>query len=264
MKIKVVSIIVCLALIVLSLVSCAANNTGIKGEDDLKNRKIGVIESTKSDVFAGKYTDSGCEIIKYPSYIGLEKALEAGEIDCAVVDENLAKTRIKQGAQIEIASEPLGQDTLTFSTVKSKRVYNVMLNKALEALSASGKIYEIVNAYLEDPNYVYDYADSAERSNGSFTVVLDPSQVPYVFAQDESREMPGGIGLALIDAICEHLGCAYTLLPLSGSSLEASLRMGIADFAMGSFDLENGEEGFEELQETMPILTYNHVIVIKK
>ncbi len=263
MKIKVVSIILCLALIILSLASCSANSTGIKSEEDLKNLIIGVIESTKSDVFASKYTESGCEILKYSSYVTLEQALATGEIDCAVLDENHAKARIKKGADIKIVAKPLGQDTLTFATAKSKKIYNIMLNKALEALTAEGKVDEIVNAYLEDNDYVYKFAENVDGSNGSFTIALDPTQTPYVFPADESHEMPGGISLALIDTICEHLGCSYTLVPLSGSSLAPSLRMGMADFAIGSFDLENGGD-FEELQESNPILTYNHVIVIKK
>ena len=264
MKIKVVSIIVCLVLIILSLSSCNTNSTGINSEDDLRNLKIGVIESTKSDVFANKYTQNGCEILKYSSYIGLEEALGTGEIDCAILDENHANARIKSGADIKITAQPLGQDTLTFTTVKSKKIYNIMLNKALEELVADGKVEEIVTAYLEDDDYVYKFAENVDSSNGSFTIALDPTQTPYVFSADESHDMPGGISLALIDIICERLGCSYTLLPLSGSSLASSLRMGIADFAIGSFDLENVGGDFEEIQESTPILTYNHVIVIKK
>lgn len=265
MKIKVVSIIVCIALILVSLASCNSSASKIKAEEDLKNKKIGVIASTKSDVFASKYTQNGCEILKYSSYIGLEKALEAGEIDCAVMDENTAKARAKQGAEIKIVEQAIGQDTLTFVTAESKRVYNVMLNKALESLTADGTIDEIINAYLEDNNYVYEYAENTDESNGSFTIVIDPAQVPYVFPSDETREKPGGINLALIDAICSSLGCGYTLLPLSGESLASSLRMGIADFAIGSFDLENtDQEGVELLMESTPVLTYNHVIVTKK
>lgn len=257
-------ILACLMLVTVCFAACGTTPADINSEEDLKNVKIGVIDGSKSEALAQKYVENGCETVKFDSRNGIVEAFEAGEIDCTILDENLAKLLVKENDTLEIRGEALGEDTLTFSMPKSKKVYTIMLNKALAALKKDGTFDEIVNGYLSDPEYVYDFAEELDNSNGSFTISLDPGVYPYVFPADESHEIPRGIALALIDAICKYLGCDYTLLPVTSSSLASTLMMGLADFSVGSYDIPTKEAAGVEIVETDPILTYNHVIVVKK
>ncbi len=264
MKMKIISTVLCLVLVLISLASCNFTGSPIKSEADLVNKKIGVIEGSETGAFAEKYTENGCEILKYSSYISLEEAFAQGKIDCAILDENFAKARASVNNTLEILPGTLGEGTYSFAAVKSKKVYNVMLNKALDVLIEDGTVDNIVNGYLNDYEYEYDFAQESDGSNGSFTIAIDPGAVPYVFPADESHENPRGISIALVDALCSSLGIEYTYLTVASTSLADALRMGVADFAIGAFDFKNDVEGNEEILQSTVLLTYNHVIVVKK
>lgn len=267
MKKRLTALLLCFLMICTSFVACDNKEeakTGILGESDLTNVKIGVIDCSKSEAFVQKYKENGCEIIELESRVEILKAFANGEIDCAIMDENHAKQLISETPELELRGEALGEDTLTFSVLKSNKVYKIMLDKALAALKADGTVDAIVNGYLNDPDYEYEFADKLDASNGSFMISIDSSMYPYVFPAEDEYDRPDGIALALIDAMCEYLGCDYSLATITTSSLSSSLRMGFSDFAIGSYALENMAGYEDDIVETEPILTYNHVIVVKK
>ena len=228
------------------------------------NKKIGVVEGSKSDTYAQKYVEKGCEIIKYNSRIDMIKAFDANEIDCAVVDKNHADVLAREYDTLEVLPDVLGEDSFAFYMLESKRVYTIMLNKALAALKENGTVDEIVNGYLSDPEYEYEFASEHDTSNGTFNISLDPSMYPYVYAADEEHPMPRGIAIALVDAICEYLGCGYTFMPVTTLSLNSTLYLGTADFSIGTFTPLTAEASGMAIVESDPIMTYSHAIVVKK
>ncbi len=264
MKTKIISLLLCIVLLCLSLVSCTQTAHEISGESDLVNLKIGVIESSTSDRVSQKYAENGCEILKYSSVNKLRAALESKEITCAIIDENIANAIIKEDNSFEIKGEPLAQDSIAFCATNDKKFYRVLFNKALAELKESGKLDEIINGYLSDPDYKYEYVTEGEANNGTITIALDSTLIPYVYPRDEKHEIPEGIYLALIDSLCASIGFKYSFATLTTSSLAGALRMGLADLAIGSFDLANPTSGTDTIEQTDPILSFNHIILVKK
>ena len=264
MKTKIISLFLVVTLLCLSLAACSQKVTEISGEDDLKNIKIGVIEASTSDIIAQKYTETGCEILKYTSVNKLRAALSNKEIECAIIDENIANAIIREDSTFEIKGEPLAQDNITFAATKDKKFYRILFNKALTELKESGKLDEIVNGYLNNPDYKYEYLTEGEANNGTITIALDSTLIPYVYPADETREVPEGIYLALLDSLCGSIGFKCSFATLTISSLSGALRMGLADLALGSFDLDNTSQDIYAIEQTDPILSFNHVIMIKK
>ncbi len=263
-RIRVVSLLVCLVLVLTALCSCTASNSQIESEADLVNKSIGVIKGSKSAAFAQVYTEAGCEIIEYNSRIDMIKAFDASEIDCAVVDKNHADALAKENEGFKVLDVTADEESYAFYMLDNKRVYTIMLNKALEELRENGVLDEIIKGYLSDPGYEYDFAQEVDDSNGSFTISIDPSSYPYVYAADEVHRMPRGIAIAIVDAVCEHLGCGYTFLPVTTGSLGSTLYMGTADFSIGSFVPASYEGLGMSVIESDPIMTYTHAIVAKK
>lgn len=266
MKKRIVAIILCLVLIIIVISGCgpkATAGTEIMSENDLKNMKVGVIAGSKSELYAQKYTENGCEIIALSSRTEISESLANGEIDCAVMDENHARQFVAHNDFCEIKSEPFGEEAIAFSMLQSNKVYQIMLNKAIAALRADGTLDAIVEGYLNDPTgYNYEFSEKLDNGNGSFSIAIDPSMYPYVFPVDETHSEPFGIELAVIDAVCRYIGCDYSLLTLTTLSLSTALRVELADFAIGSYNPQN--EYGEAIVETEPILTYGYVIVVKK
>ncbi|MBQ4137681.1 MAG: transporter substrate-binding domain-containing protein, partial [Clostridia bacterium] len=222
-KLKLVSLLLCLVLMICTLASCAQTPSEITCEDDLISKKIGVIRGSKSDEYSRKFTENGCEIIGFKSRLDMVKAFDAGEIDCAIMDENHAKEVVRENTNLKVLESVSEQkDSFGFYMLEAKRVYTIMLNKALAELKENGKLDEIVNGYLNDPEYEYDFPESFDTSNGFFKISLDPSLYPYVYAADEDHVMPYGIAIAVIDAVCEHLGCGYELVPVTSNSLNST------------------------------------------
>lgn len=263
MKTRSLALFLCLIILALSLASCDTKKAEIASVEDLKDKVIGVIEGSKSEQLVESYTENGCEIKPYSSRVEIVAAFESDEIDCAILDEYHAEAFVRDYGTYELLEDRLGEgDTFSFTTLASKKVYTIMLNKALSALRENGKLDSIVNGYLSDPEYKYEFAEELDNSNGTFTVSLDSSLYPYTYPADETHTDPRGIALAIIDAVCEHLGCDYVLLPTTTASLSSTLVLGVADFSIGSYFFP--EIQGMEIVETEPILTYKHAIVIKK
>ena len=263
-RLRLVSLLLCIALLVCALASCAQTPSEITGEDDLKNKKIGVVRGSESDTYSRKFIENGCEIIGYKSRLDMVKAFDADEIDCAIMDENHAKVLVSENDSLRVLENVSEQkESFGFYMLEAKRVYTIMLNKALAELKSNGTLDEIVNGYLSDPGYKYEFSEELDDSNGSFTISLDASLYPYVYAADKDHELPYGIALAVIDALCKHLGCGYTLYPVTTNSLNSTLHLGTADFAIGSFTPVHSASGAKVVKSD-PILTYSHAIVVKK
>lgn len=261
--VRTIAIVLCLMFVMTALSSCVGGSSSIESEDDLKNVKIGVIDGSKGVDLANTYAERNCEIIRYDSRVELKEAFENDEIDCALLDENHAAAFVSDNDGYKLLDDRIGdEENYAFSTLATKKVYKIMLNKALATLREDGTLDSIVNGYLNDPEYVYEFATELDNSNGSFTIALDPSLYPYVYPADETHDMPRGIELAVIDAVCRYLGCDYTLITPTTSSLASTLITGIADFAIGSYILPTVED--LEIVETDPVLTYRHAIVTKK
>ncbi len=270
MKRKVILMLLCLIFVCQAFVACAyekpaasENSKEILTESDLAGKNVGVIAGSKSSMNTEKYTVNGTVIVPFESSANIADALDSGEIEYAILDENHAKEFVKKNASYEICSEAFGEDAVAFSMLESNKVYSIMLQKALSALKADGTIDAIVDGYLNDPEYKYDFTKPLDNGNGTFIIAIDSSMYPYVVPYDVEHDgLPYGIELAIIDAVCRYVGCDYVLQTLTTESLPGALKMEIADFAIGSYDPLNGYG--ENIIESAPLFTYAYVIVGKK
>lgn len=256
---KIISLVLCVVML-LTLVSCS----GQLGKDDLKNKNIGVIRGSQSIPIAKVFSEEqGCTLTAFYNPDEFDKAFDSGTIDCAILDRNIANSFVKEYTGYTVSQDSVGEGHLTFSTLETKKIYKIMLDKALAALKEDGTLDEIVNGYLSDEAYEYELSKERDNSNGEFIIALDTEFLPYT--TDDGLNITGGLAVAVIDAVCVYLGCDYTILPITTSSMATALRTGTADFTVGSFD-DQMNEYFKDtpIIESEPILTYDYAIVSKK
>ncbi len=254
--------IIALVLCVVMLVSLAACSSSIDSKDDLNNVTIGLIHSSKAVIDLEKYkTENGCSLIGFYSLSDLNEGFALGTIDCAVIDRNIANAFAEAYPGYSVSKESFGEGAVTFSALESKKVYSIMLDKALTALKEDGTIDKIVDGYLKDKSLKYTHK-KLDNSNGEFIIAIDPNLTPYF--ENDGLNVSGGPMLEILDAVCEYLGCDYTIIPVKTSDMTATLVNGKADFALGDFDSRITElAGLKPLVETKPVITFDYAIISK-
>ena len=255
--------IVALALCAVMLLSLAACSGKVMSKDDFNNITIGLIHSSKAVIELEKYVkENGCELLGFNSLSDLNEGLSLGAINCAVIDRNIADAFTAAYPGYSISSEAFGEGAVTFAALESKKVYTIMLDKAIAALKEDGTIDKIFDKYFKDKNHEYTHK-KLDNSNGEFIIAIDPNLAPYF--DNDGLNISGGPLLEILDAVCEYLGCDYTLLPVKTSDMTMTLINGNADFAIGDFDSGITElVGLRPILETKPVIAFDYVIVSKK
>lgn len=262
MKKRTTSLLLCLALLFVfaAFSACSGNGSGISSSADLKNKKIGAIQGTAAYETAKSFVKNGCELIPYSGSDELNTALALGAVDCVITDNYSAKKLAANDTSLKVLDEVLDESELVFNALKSKKVYIIMLNKAIAALKENGTLDRIIDAYVNDSGEKFDFSTAPDDSNGTFTIALSSGLAPFAVKTDS--DTLDGVEPAYIYELCKQLGCGYMVADISATMINEALRGGLCDFALGSYDIANAVN-VEEIMSTDPILTLEHVIVTK-
>lgn len=123
--------------------------SAIKTVDDLKGKKIGVQTGTTGD---SKCTgDYGQENVKqYANGPLAVAALQKGQIDCVVIDQQPAKAYVASASGLKILDTAYADENYAIAVSKDNTELLNNMNKALSELKAAGKIDEIVGKYIKE------------------------------------------------------------------------------------------------------------------
>ncbi len=253
---RIIALILCTVML-FALASCGGKT--IESKEDLSNLNIGMIKNSKStDTLSSYHTDKNCDFVEYPTLSGIDNAFTLKEIDCAILDRNIANSFASAYPGYTVLDDSVGEGAVTFAT--TSKIYKIMLDKTLTTLKENGTIDSILNSYFKDKNYKYTPKE-LDDSNGDFLIALDVELTPY--CENDGTYVTGGVALSILDAICEYLGCNYTVLPATTAEIAKALKTGTADFALGDFITSTTNET-NELLETEPVITFDYAIVTKK
>ena len=253
---RIISLVLC-GVMLFSLAACGSKT--VTSKDDLNDLNIGMVENSKStDLLSSYHTDNNCDFVEYPTLAGIESAFALEEIDCAVLDRNVANSFVQKYTGYTVLEDSLGEGAITFAT--TSKIYKIMLDKTLTALKEDGTIDSIVNSYFKDKNYKYAPKE-LDDSNGDFLIAVDVELTPY--CENDGTYVTGGVAISILDAVCEYLGCNYTLFPATTSEIAKAIKNGTVDFALGDF-ITSTTNPTNEVFETDPVITFDYAIVTKK
>ena len=258
---KIISLILC-AVMLLSVTACSGRT--VSSKDELANLDIGIIlGSGISPELEYYYEEKNCEVFGYYTLADIQTAFKNGTIDCAVLDNNVANSFVETYSGYTASTEAVGEGKIEFVLSESKKAYQLMLDKAIDALTADGTIDGIVNGYFKDKNYKYT-PKNLDNSNGEFKIALDTPITPY--CENDGLNVTGGPALAILDAVCEYLGCSYKFVPTKTSDFASKLKNGTVDFALGDLHDEvlKDENAKQTILKTKPVIEFDYVIVSKK
>ena len=124
-----------------------AEGSEIASIDDLAGKKIGVQTGTTGDIYcAGDYGEDA--VARYDNGALAVQALQNGQVDCVVIDNEPAKAFVEANEGLKILETEYAVENYAAAIAKDNAELLEAFNAALAELKAEGKIDEIVGKYI--------------------------------------------------------------------------------------------------------------------
>ena len=120
----------------------------IKAIDDLEGKKIGVQTGTTGDIYcADDYGEDA--VARYDNGALAVAALQNGQVDCVVIDNEPAKAFVEANDGLKILETEYITENYAAAIAKENTDLLEKFNTALAELKAEGKIDEIIGKYIK-------------------------------------------------------------------------------------------------------------------
>ncbi len=123
-----------------------AQDSDVKGPDDLKGKNIGVQLGTTGDIYAEDIEDATIE--RYNKGMEAVQALTQGKVDAVIIDREPAKVFVSQNEGIKMLDEEFTVEEYAAAIAKENEDLLNKVNASIASLKESGKLQEIVDKYI--------------------------------------------------------------------------------------------------------------------
>ena len=245
------------ALLIAGLAGCGSvPASGIASRDDVPGSVIGVL----SDTAAVAYAETRGDVHKYATREQLVSALKSGTVDCAIIDDSIAKRFVRGQLKLELLEEPLISAAFCFAIAKENADLTEAVNGALRQLKDSEVLEDIIDGYFSGGKYVYRSPEDLDRSKGTLTLAVGIDFPPYKVTSSDGEIT--GLDIDMARAVCDLLGLDMEISVITNESLVSAVMHGRAHFALGG--LYDSEAGAEMVDFSDPYVTCTQRIVVRK
>ena len=123
-------------------------DSAIASIEDLAGKKIGVQSGTTGDFYcSGDYGEDA--VARYDNGALAVQALQNGQVDCVVIDNEPAKAFVEANEGLKILDTEFAVEDYAAAIAKENTELLDKFNTALSELKAEGKIDEIVGKYIK-------------------------------------------------------------------------------------------------------------------
>ena len=246
------------AILIVGLAACSGSvpESGIASRDDVPGSVIGVL----SDTAAAAYAESRGDVHKFATREQLVSALKTGLVDCAIVDDSIAKRFVRGQFRLELLEDPLISASFCFAIAKENADLTEAVNGALRQLEDAEVLKDIINGYFHGGKYVYKSPSDIDRSKGTLTLAVGKDFPPYKVTSSDGEIT--GLDIDVARAVCDLLGLDLDISVITNESLISAVMHGSAHFALGG--LYYSETGSELVDFSIPYATCIQRIVVRK
>ena len=121
--------------------------------DDLEGKKIGVQTGTTGDIYCSDTPENGGygedAVARYDNGALAVAALQNGQVDCVVIDNEPAKAFVEANEGLKILETEFAVEDYAAAISKNNPELLEKVNAALAELKAEGKIDEIIGKYIK-------------------------------------------------------------------------------------------------------------------
>ena len=125
-----------------------SEGSSIKSVDDLTGKKIGVQLGTTGDIYASD--DYGSDnVIQYDKGTEAIVALQGGDVDCVIIDNEPAKAFVAANTGLKILDTEYAIEEYAIAVSKENTELLANINKALKELTEDGTLQKVVDKYIK-------------------------------------------------------------------------------------------------------------------
>jgi polar amino acid transport system substrate-binding protein len=141
------------------------SDSGIKKEDDLAGKRLGVVQGTLQEKYATEHFPDA-QLVRFPDNNSGVSALNTGSIDAHFLDYEAAKQYGKQFDGLKLAINiPSFDAPAGFAIKKGNDAFREALNKALHEAMEDGTWKELYQKWFPGSPMPDQYLPSAEQTN---------------------------------------------------------------------------------------------------
>ena len=120
----------------------------LAGPDDLAGKKIGVQQGTTGDIYTtDDYGDENIE--RFNKGMEAVQALQQGKVDAVVIDDQPAKTFVKENEGLKILETEYVEEEYAIALKKGNNELLEKVNKAIKELKEDGTLDKIIAKYIK-------------------------------------------------------------------------------------------------------------------
>lgn len=251
-----------------SLAACGSNGGGQSAEkievaaaEDLAGLTIGVQQGTTGDLACSDIVESDKQMKRYPKGAAAVQALEAGKLDCVVIDAQPAAKFVEKSESLEIISDIFDDEQYAICLKKGNTELLDAMNGALGELQKDGTVEKIIANYIGDDlgSFQYETPEGTDHSKGQLVMATNAEFEPYEYHEGDEIV---GIDVDIARAICDKLGYELKIEDMEFDSILPSVAAGKADF--GAAGMTVTEERKENADFTDTYANATQVVIVKK
>ena len=223
--------------------------------EDVSGKIIGVMSGTPSERLASELGSARA----FNSSEELIYHLNAGTLDCVVMESTVANEFIANNSGIRIMGDPLVVYDLRFAIPRENDELLRAVDAALVTLRGNGTLRGLRDKYFSGRRYTYSPPTGVTKRPGTLTLAVPPDSPPF-----SVMDMYGGfsgLDIEVARAVCDVLGVELQIIEYDAWELVTAVRYGRADLALGWLPSE-GEEHLIHISE--PYAHAEHVVVVRR
>lgn len=224
--------------------------------DDLRGKSIGVVNGSAATVYASGYGT----LHAYDSAETMLTDLKNGALDCAVMQENAAKSAIKKVSGLKILSTPLVKADFCFAIAKENPDLTKAANDALKQLEENGTLKNLMQGYVLGKGYSYKSPGNVDLSAGTLTLAVDPNFPPYAYK--DAKGQYRGLDIDVAHAVCDILHVKMDIIEADRADLVITVQYGKSDISLGG--LTNNETDAKLVDFSNAYTKCTEVIIVRK
>ena len=185
-------------------------------------------------------------------------ALNAGTVDCAVMESVMADEVVSEAQGVRILSEMLTEYELRLAVPKENPQLLEFVNSALAALDSNGTLRNLRDKYFSGKDYTYIPPDNPEPPIGVLSLAVSLDSPPYSFKGEDGEF--SGLDIEVVRAVCDHLGVLLEIIETDVEELVTAVWFGKASLAAGWLpgDID------EQVSITDPYANTAYVVIVRK
>ncbi|MEZ3436742.1 MAG: transporter substrate-binding domain-containing protein [Lachnospiraceae bacterium] len=271
MKMKKLLSAVLVSACVLSLAACGGKEgqedkgeekkVGVAASEDLAELTIGVQQGTTGDLACSDIVKKDSQMKRYPKGAAAVQALEAGKLDCVVIDAQPAAKFVEKSDDLKIIDGIFDDEQYAICIKKGNTELLDGMNGALSELKSEGTLDKIIANYIGDDigSFTYETPEGTDHSKGTLVMATNAEFEPYEY--HEGNEIIG-IDVDIARAICDKMGYELKIEDMEFDSILPAVEAGKADF--GAAGMTVTDERKENADFTDTYANATQVVIVKK